>query len=117
MPGAESDVPADGAAGSDAGADDMSGAEARRLGREDYERGLPGYHDPTAGFAGAPAALSALTLRAMLAGFGAVCCLVLGVVLAVLGYLALAVLAWVAAAGALVNLMWVLHRKRRGEPG
>ena len=38
--------------------------------REDYERGLPDYHDPTAGFAGAPPARSALTLRLILAVFG-----------------------------------------------
>ena len=38
--------------------------------RADYERGLPGYHDPTAGFGGAAPARSALTLRAVLAGFG-----------------------------------------------
>ncbi|MGH4017049.1 MAG: hypothetical protein ACRDSL_24605 [Pseudonocardiaceae bacterium] len=35
----------------------------RRRTRADYERGLPGYHDPTAGFGGASPALSALTLR------------------------------------------------------
>ena len=40
--------------------------------REDHERGLPGFHDPTAGFGGAPPAQSALTLRLVLAGFGLV---------------------------------------------
>ncbi|MCI2417315.1 DUF4231 domain-containing protein [Saccharopolyspora sp. K220] len=87
--------------------------------REDYERGLPGYHDPMAGFAGAPYARSALTLRLWLAGFGLVFCAVAAVLvlrssaeLAWLGWV-LAVLALIAA----VDFGWVLHRKRRGEPG
>lgn len=106
-------------AGSDMGAEEVTGAEARtsRLRREDYQRGLPGYHDPTAGFGGAAPARSALTLRAWLAGLGVLCCLVLGVLLAVAGFVLFAVLAGVVAATALVNLLWVLHRKRRGEPG
>jgi len=41
---------------------------------EDYQRGLYDYHDPTAGFGGAPPARSALTLRAVLAAFGLVFC-------------------------------------------
>jgi hypothetical protein len=85
--------------------------------RTDYARGLPGYHDPTAGFGGAAPARSALTLRAVLAGFGLVFCavaavlmfradlLVFGVILALLGLIAL------------LDLSWVIHRKRRGEPG
>src|SRR3954452_12842794 len=48
--------------------------------REDYERGLPDYHDPTAGFAGAPPAQSALTLRAVLAVFGLLVCVAGGIV-------------------------------------
>src|SRR5918997_2642392 len=47
--------------------------------REDYERGLPDHHDPTAGFAGAPPARSALTLRLVLAVFGLVVCVAGGV--------------------------------------
>src|ERR687894_2627326 len=43
--------------------------------REDYQRGLPDHHDPTAGIGGAPPALSALTLRLGLAAFGLVLCL------------------------------------------
>ena len=35
----------------------------RKHGGEEYEQGLPGYHDPTAGFGGAAPARSALTLR------------------------------------------------------
>jgi hypothetical protein len=86
--------------------------------RADYQRGLPGYHDPTAGIGGAAPAQSALTLRAVLAAFGLVVCSVAAVVmieiikLVVFGVV-LAVLALVA----LVDLAWVIHRKRRGEPG
>ena len=85
--------------------------------RADYERGLPDHHDPTAGFGGASPALSALTLRAVLAAFGLVFCagaawFAFAAGVPVLGWV-LAVLAVVA----LVDLAWVLHRKRRGEPG
>lgn len=91
--------------------------EKRRLTREDYERGLPGYHDPTAGIGGSTPARSALTLRAVLAAFGLVVSAV-GAVLAFrtgLGWFALVLL--VVAAVALVDLGWVLYRKQRGEPG
>ncbi|MGI8313030.1 DUF6343 family protein [Saccharopolyspora hattusasensis] len=87
--------------------------------REDYERGLPGYHDPIAGFAGAPYARSALTLRLWLAGFGLVFC----TGAAVLVFLFVPELAWlgwaliVLAVTALIDFGWVAHRKRRGEPG
>jgi hypothetical protein len=86
--------------------------------REDYERGLPDYHDPTAGFGGAPPAQSALTLRLILAVFG-----VLISVAGALIFLAVGVPVWVAvvffifAAIALVDLMVVIRRKARGEPG
>ena len=85
----------------------------------EYQRGLPGYHDVFARALGAPTALSALTLRLWLAGFGLAFC---GVAAAALFVLVpglwwfawvLAVLALVAA----VDFGWVLHRKRRGEPG
>jgi len=49
-----------------------AGRRDRRRTRADYERGLPGYHDPTAGFGGSSPARSALTLRALLAVFGLV---------------------------------------------
>ncbi|WP_433868754.1 DUF6343 family protein [Saccharopolyspora sp. CA-218241] len=87
--------------------------------REDYERGLPGYHDPMAGVAGAPYARSALTLRLWLAGFGLVFC----AVAAVLIFLNLPELSWLAwvlvvlAVIAAVDFGWVLYRKLRGEPG
>ena len=93
-----------------------TGRQPRRQ-RADYAKGLPDYHDPTAGFGGAPPAQSALTLRAWLAGFGVVVC-VLGAVLAV--YLGVTWFAWVMgviAVVAAIDLAWVLRRKARGEPG
>ncbi len=95
----------------------MSEPERRRS-REDYERGLPDYHDPTAGFAGAAPAQSALTLRLILAGFGLAICVVGGVI-----FLSAGLPVWVAllffgfAAVALVDLVVVVRRKARGEPG
>jgi Family of unknown function (DUF6343) len=88
-----------------------------RRSRKDYERGLPGYHDPTAGFAGSSPARSALTLRAVLACFGLVFCAAAAVVLIRSGLTVLGVVLAVFAAVALVDLGWVIHRKRRGEPG
>jgi hypothetical protein len=85
--------------------------------REDYERGLPDYHDPTAGFGGAPPAYSALTLRAVLAGFGLVFCAIAAALVIIAGLTVLGVALAVLAAIALVDLAWVIHRKRRGEPG
>ena len=92
-------------------------ADRPRRNRADHERGLPGYHDPTAGVGGSTPALSALTLRAVLAAFGLVFCagaawFAVAAGIAVLGWV-LVVLAVVAA----VDLAWILHRKRRGEPG
>jgi hypothetical protein len=90
----------------------------RRRSRGDYERGLPGYHDPTAGFAGAAPAQSALTLRLVLACFGLVVCIGGG-----LGWLATDLPAWlgvvllVLGAVALVDIVVILRRKARGEPG
>jgi hypothetical protein len=85
--------------------------------RADYERGLPGYHDPTAGFGGAAPTYSALTLRAVLAAFG----LVFAVGAAWIGFAnAFPLLGWamvVVALIALGDLVWVLYRKWRGEPG
>lgn len=85
--------------------------------REDYARGLPDYHDPTAGFGGAPPARSALTLRAVLAGFGLVFCAVASVLTIRAGLTALGLVLAVLAVVAMVDLGWVIHRKRRGEPG
>lgn len=88
--------------------------------RADYERGLPDYHDPTAGFAGAPPARSALTLRAVLAAFGLLFSAGAAAFSFAVGLPELTVVGWVlvlVAVIALVDLLWVLHRKRRGEPG
>ena len=90
----------------------------RKPTREEYERGLPDHHDPTAGIGGARPAQSALTLRLVLAVFGFVVCVVLGFLVLrvdvprVFG-IALLVLAVVAA----VDIVVIVHRKRRGEPG
>jgi Flp pilus assembly protein TadB len=86
--------------------------------REDYEQGLPDYHDPTAGFGGAPPAQSALTLRLVLAGFGLVVCVAGGILLLVAGVpVWIAVVLFVLAAVALADLVVVTRRKARGEPG
>ncbi|MGQ0574569.1 MAG: hypothetical protein ACT4RN_10250 [Pseudonocardia sp.] len=85
--------------------------------RADFARGLPDHHDPTAGFAGAPPARSALTLRAALAAFG----LVFSAGAAWFAFAAgLTAVGWVlvvVAVVALADLGWIQHRKRRGEPG
>lgn len=92
------------------------GRAAARLARE--ARARPDYHDPTAGLGGAPPARSALTLRLILAVFGLVICAG-----AALGFWAAGlpaapiVAAAVLAAFALTDLLVVLRRKRRGEPG
>lgn len=97
----------------------MTGQEPprERRTRAEYERGLPGYHDPTAGFGGSTPARSALTLRAVLAAFG----LVFAGGAAWLGFAAgIPVLGWVmvvVVVVALADLVWVLYRKGRGEPG
>jgi hypothetical protein len=86
--------------------------------REEYARGLPDYHDPTAGFGGAPPAQSALTLRLVLAVFGLVICVGGGI-----GWLATDLPAWpavalfVLAAITVVDIVIIIRRKARGEPG
>lgn len=95
----------------------MTGPAEKRT-REEYEQGLPDHHDPTAGFAGAAPAQSALTLRLILAIFGLVVCLAGG-----LGWLATdlpvwpAVLLLVFAVVAAVDIVVIVRRKARGEPG
>ena len=90
----------------------------RRRERPDYSRGLPDHHDPTAGIGGAPPARSALTLRLVLAAFGLVFCLGAGL-LWLAGDLPVwpAVVLFVLAAVAAVDLVVVIRRKARGEPG
>ena len=83
-----------------------------------YDSGRPGYHDPTAGIGGAAPAISALTLRLWLAVFGLVVCTAFAVWLYVIdapyGFvLVLAAMAMVA----VVDIVVILRRKRRGEPG
>ena len=96
----------------------MAGRQRRRkLSRAEYERGLYGYHDPTAGVGGASPTLSALTARLWLAGFGLVCCAVGAWLAFSLGVTWFGVLLVVLAAVAAVDLAWIIHRKRRGEPG
>jgi Flp pilus assembly protein TadB len=95
----------------------MSDPERPRS-REDYERGLPDYHDPTAGFAGAPPAQSALTLRLVLAAFGLVVCIAGGILFLAAGLpVWTAVVLFVFGAVALVDLVVIIRRKARGEPG
>jgi Family of unknown function (DUF6343) len=84
----------------------------------DFSAGLPDYHDPSAGFGGAPPASSALTLRLVLAIFGFVVCMVGAVAgLVVARSPAFAIILAVFAAVAAVDVAVILHRKRRGEPG
>ncbi len=86
--------------------------------REDYERGLPDHHDPTAGFAGATPARSALTLRLVLAVFGLVVSVAGGFVFLAAGLpVWTAVALFVLGAVALVDIVVILRRKARGEPG
>jgi hypothetical protein len=87
--------------------------------REDYERGLPDHHDPTAGFAGAPPARSALTLRLILAIFGLVVCVAGGFLLLAVDAVPvwLSVVLFVFAAVAAVDIAVIIRRKARGEPG
>jgi hypothetical protein len=84
---------------------------------EQYERGLDDYHDPTRGVGGAPPARSALTLRLWLAGFGFVFFALVTLLTALEGITWLMVIAAVLAVIAAVDIVWVAHRKRRGEPG
>lgn len=88
-----------------------------RLTRRDYERGLPDYHDPTAGFGGAAPTYSALTLRIVLAGLSIVLCIGGAVMFALLDTVWGSVVLGVLAVVMVVDLGWVIHRKRRGEPG
>jgi hypothetical protein len=76
------------------------------------------YHDPTAGVGGAPPAASALTLRLLIA-VAAVALCGLGIILGQLehGPVALTVLLAVVAVTAIVDLVVIVRRKRRGEPG
>lgn len=78
----------------------------------------PGHHDPTDGMAGAPPALSPLSLRLKLAAFGLVCGVVGAVLfLTVVDAPPIAIVFAVVAVTALVDLVVIASRKRSGEPG
>lgn len=82
------------------------------------DRAREGHHDPTYRLGGAAPARSALTLRAVLAGFGLLVSAGGAVAFALAGApVWMVVVAIVAALVALVDLMVVLRRKARGEPG
>ena len=85
--------------------------------RAEYERGLPDYHDPFGGIGGAAPAYSALTLRIVLASVALAMCLAAGTLFVVLHVLWGIILLSVLAVVCIVDLAWVIHRKRRGEPG
>ncbi len=84
--------------------------------REDLAR--EDYHDPAAGFAGAPPARSALTLRLILACFGlVVCALGAAAFLVLVSVPVLAGILAFLAAVAIVDIAVVARRKLGGEPG
>jgi hypothetical protein len=86
--------------------------------RERYSKGLPGYHDPTAGIGGAAPAYSALTLRLCLAVFGLFTCAALAIWLFVIKVpIGFVVVLVVLAAAAAIDIAVIVRRKRRGEPG
>jgi hypothetical protein len=81
-------------------------------------RGRPDFHDPLAGFGGAPAAHSALTLRLVLAIFGTLVCAAGAALFAVVDApVALVLVFAVFGAVAVIDLVVIIRRKRRGEPG
>ena len=85
---------------------------------DEEDRGRDDYHDPTASWAGAPPARSALTLRLVLAVFGVIACCAVAVVLAAAGAATGAVVVFaLLALVALVDAVVVARRKLRGEPG
>ena len=85
--------------------------------REEYQRGLPNYHDPTAGYGGAAPTYSALTLRLVLAVLAVLLCVGAAVLFGAFEMWWASALLSLVAVGCLVDFLWVLHRKRRGEPG
>lgn len=89
----------------------------KRRSRSEYERGLPGYHDPTSGYGGAAPAYSALTLRIWLAALSVLLCVGAAILFARYEVWWATIFLAVVAAASAVDLGWVVHRKRRGEPG
>jgi hypothetical protein len=98
--------------------DEKERARQRAAERERYARGLPDYHDPLGGFGGAPPAVSALTLRLVLAIIGLVMAVGGAIVLAVANApVGFVVFFCVAAALLIVDAAVIVYRKHRGEPG
>ena len=80
--------------------------------------GRDDYHDPTAGIGGAPPARSALTLRLVLAGFGALVSALGALIFVVVVDAPLPAMVFaVLGAVAVVDFLVVARRKRHGEPG
>lgn len=94
----------------------MDARRHRPWGREELAR--EDYHDPFAGFAGAPPARSALTLRLVLATFGLIVCALGAAALVTVANLPVlaGILAFLAVA-AVVDIIVVARRKLGGEPG
>jgi hypothetical protein len=85
---------------------------------ERYRKGLPGYHDPTAGIGGAAPARSALTLRLWLAVFGVLACTALAIWLYLIDVpIGFVVVPALLVAAGVIDMAIILRRKRRGEPG
>lgn|SRR5215211_770761 len=83
-----------------------------------YRKGLPGYHDPTAGVGGAAPAISALTLRLWLAAFGLVICTAFAIWMYLIDApIAFTVILLALAVVALIDIVVIVRRKKRGEPG
>jgi hypothetical protein len=98
--------------------------KARPAGRQDpadrrrFEQGLPDYHNPLGGIGGAPPARSALTLRLVLAGCGLLLSIGGAVLLAALSApVGFVILLAAIALTAVIDIVVILRRKRRGEPG
>ncbi len=90
----------------------------RSASKKRYRKGLPGYHDPTAGVGGAAPAISALTLRLVLAVFGLVVCTAFAVWLYLIDAPIMFVVVLLAlAAVAVIDIVIIVRRKQRGEPG
>jgi hypothetical protein len=92
---------------------------SRPRSRKDFEQGLPDHHDPTAGIGGARPARSALTLRLVLAVFGLVVCIGGGILMlrAEPVPVAFPIVLFVLAAVVAVDIVVIVRRKARGEPG
>lgn len=85
--------------------------------RARFEEGLPDYHDPTAGIGGAAPTYSALSLRMTLAIISLICAIAVGVFGIVIDvpwlYGSMLLLALIV----IIDLVVIVRRKRRGEPG